>query len=308
MELNSVFTLMSMTKLVTCVGVMQVVERGLIKLDDDVASILPVLAEQQVLHGFDDEGKPILKPRQGTITLRHLLTHSYGQAYPFLDAKTARYFEQTGRPLFGNSKTVEEAFNYPLLFEPGDGFQYSPGVDWAGRIVEELTGTKFEDWMKEHILKPLGISALTFFPEHHPELLSRLVPLALRDAQSGKIVANPAPAASLTVKEAFGGSGLFADMREYFAVMESLLKDDEKLLKKETTDLMFQPHLSPVSKKACIEEFKGADWAVGHFPPTGEYDWGLAGLLTDGDSHELRKKGFQQWSGMYNLSWVSFTL
>lgn len=306
---TTIFPLMSMTKLLTGIAAAQVLDQGLITLETDVSPLVPVLAAQPILTGFDADGAPLLRKRQNTITFRHLLTHAVGQTLPPIDPDvTGRYQARAGVkvvPLHG-AYPIEECFgSTPLLFEPGDEWRYGPGVDWAGVVIEKLTGVSLEAYMRVHIFEPLGIRDLTFFPARHPGMVERIAKPSVRDEATGA----PVPAAPgyggvivdlADIRHCHGGSGLYGSLEEYYKVLESLLLDDEKLLSKETTaSLIFQQQLRaepPLEMPA---------WTVSWVPqPTEGYTWSLAGLLTPaGKLH--RGKGFLQWGGMYNSSWVS---
>ncbi|KAI1418001.1 beta-lactamase family protein [Hypoxylon sp. FL1857] len=298
---DTVMGLASMSKLVTSIAALQLVERGLITLDEDVLPLLPSLAKQEILTGFKDDGEPITRKRQNPITLRLLLTHSAGLGYGFLHPPLAKYAAWRGPQPDG---TVDEAFDTPLLYEPGESYLYSSSIDRAGQLVEKLTGQKLEDYMKQNIFEPLGMDSTTFFPWNHPDIQARRVPMAYREDPTGAVVEKDGePWFSAGKKEAFGGQGLFSTMSDYIKVLHSLLLDDEKLLKKETTALMFKPHLTPKSKEALLKLMETPDWLIGDFPVTNEYDWGLGGILVDGDKHDYRKKGTLIWGGAANLFW-----
>lgn len=319
---TTVFRLTSMTKLVTSVAVAKAVEQGLVTLDADVAPHLPALAAQPILTGFSQvTGEPVLRRRERPITLRHLMTHSYGQAYTFLDpGLTGRWVQQqqqsaggrdTGLNSILGQRGVDETFGYPLVAEPGEGFAYGPGIDWAGRLVEVVAGVPLEEYMRAHIFAPLGVvGGITFFPaRNHPQYPQKMSALSVRDGGTGRAVPAPAGAAGVdpaVVEHCMGGAGLFADMASYLKILESILADDERLLKRETARLLFEPLLSDGGKDraALVDIFRNPDFVVGWTPQPAEvYSWSLAGLVTiGGNAH--RRKGFLQWSGAYNLSWV----
>ncbi|KAI0134465.1 beta-lactamase [Xylariales sp. AK1849] len=302
-ETDTVFLLASMTKLMTTIAALQVVERGLIKLDDDVAGLLPVLAKQEILTGVAEDGVPIMKKRRNPITLRQLLTHSFGGCYDAMSPDIMRYKEHHNFPPTRGS-TIDEIFGLPLVHQPGEGWSYGSGLDWAGKIVEILSGLKLEDYMKQHIWGPLGLNDMTFWPDTRPDIRERLASMTFRDEATGKAVQSRKPfKLSAGVEEACGGQGAFATMTDYTGILHSLLVDDERLLKKETTEMMFKPQLSAASKEALVANFKHPEWAVGHYPDTEEYDWGLGGVLVDGDKHPYRKRGAMLWGGIANLAW-----
>ena len=128
MERDTVFAMASMTKLITTIAALQLVERGRVRLDQDVAPQLPVLAAQPILTSFGDDGVPLLKPRRKPITLRQLLTHSFGGVYGFLSGDIARYRRHLGID-GAQGTTVDELFATPLLYEPGDSWTYGGGLD-----------------------------------------------------------------------------------------------------------------------------------------------------------------------------------
>ncbi|KAI1083996.1 beta-lactamase/transpeptidase-like protein [Whalleya microplaca] len=291
-----------MTKLHTSVAVLQLVERGLITPDEDVSHLIPTFASQEVLDGFTDEGAPITHKRRNPITLRYLLTHSSGAGYTFISKGLEKIAVWKKKPR--NSGTIDEAFDLPLSFEPGEAYEYGSGIDRVGQVVEKLTGQTLEDYMRENIWKPLGLNSTTFFPERNPGIQERRVPMAWRSDATGPVVEKPGqPTLTTGLKEPFGGQGLFATMDDYVKVLYSLLVDDEKLLKRETTAKMFQPQLNPASKASLLEKMKTPEWAVGDFPLTDEYDWGIGGILIDGDKHDYRRNGTLIWSGAANLFW-----
>ena len=151
---GSIFAIASMTKAVTTVAALQLVEAGKLALDQPVAGHLPQLAKLQVLHGFAPEnGKPILKPATRPVTLRHLLTHTSGFAYDNWDEQMFRYVNHGGN---GRNGVL------PLMFEPGTRWQYGSGVDWVGRLVETVSGQNLEQYFQQHILEPLEMMDTSF--------------------------------------------------------------------------------------------------------------------------------------------------
>ncbi|KAI2473483.1 beta-lactamase/transpeptidase-like protein [Annulohypoxylon bovei var. microspora] len=291
-----------MSKLITSIAAAQLVERGLITLDEDVTPLLPSLAKLEILTGFSDDGTPITHKRQKPITLRQLLTHSGGTAYQGFDPLLAKYVAwKKPRPHPG---TVDETFDVPLLHEPGEAYIYGSGIDRAGQVVEKITGQNLEEYMKKNIWQPLGMDSTTFFPREHPDIYARQVLMGFRNSATGAAVETGEEARfSVGPKEPFGGQGIYTTMSDYMKVLHSLLVDDEKLLKKETAAMFFQPQLSPASKASLLKKMRGPDWTIGTFPETDEYDWGLGGILIDGNKHEFRRKNTMIWSGAINMFW-----
>ncbi|KAI6876970.1 hypothetical protein KC318_g17864, partial [Hortaea werneckii] len=153
MEEDAMFLLASMTKLLTSIAALQLVEAGLIKLDDDVSKILPEVGEQKILKGFDGDS-PILEDRKNPLT--HLLSHTSGFGYDLADVGLAKYQKSIGK-VPGDGSTVEETRSHPLLFEPGTAWMYGCSTDWAGKLVERISGMTLEEFMRENMFRLVGV-------------------------------------------------------------------------------------------------------------------------------------------------------
>ena len=138
---NSIFAIASMTKAITTTAAMQLVEQGKVKLHDPVSKYLPELAKLDVLEGFDNAGKPKLRPAAKPVTLHHLLTHTSGFAYDTWDESMMKYNALNGGP---SGATVAPLT--PLIFEPGTRWQYGTGLDWTGKLVEAVSGLTLEQY------------------------------------------------------------------------------------------------------------------------------------------------------------------
>lgn len=160
MREDSLFQIASMTKALTSAAVLQLVERGKLDLDAPVGAILPELAEPQVLDGFDEAGAAILRPARTAVTLRHLLLHTSGCAYPFMNADLLRHAMATGK-MAGGKRT---SLDLPLMFDPGTDWQYGTGIDWAGLAVEAVTGMTLGAWLEKELTGPLGMASTSFRP------------------------------------------------------------------------------------------------------------------------------------------------
>lgn len=294
-----------MTKLLTCIAAMQMIEKGLISLDTDVSTYIPDLAAQPILHGFDDNDKPILTERKNTIKFVHLLTHSAGTAYdkmvPILDKYRQHINDNPEERTTMKTKCV-----YPLLFEPGTYWSYGTGIDWAGKVIEAVTKQSLQQYMDENIFAPLDISRIKFTPHLTKEMSSQAATIALR-IPSGNLVNLPKDK-NIDWKDAecFGGHGGYADLTDYFKILSSLLLDDQVLLSKSSTAVFFSPQLSPQSHTAINKVFTQPEIMalfIGKFPSSTTYDWGVGGVLVDSSNDEHRGKGTLIWSGMPNNFW-----
>lgn len=216
MKDDAIFRIASMTKTVTSVAVMQLVERGKVKLDEPASTYVPELARVQVLEGFDADGKPRLRPPKTAITVRQLLTHTSGFGYEFFDEKLARYVKAGGVPsAFGGG---DAWLNAPLVFDPGTDWEYGISLDWLGRLVEKLSGQTLEQYFHDKIFAPLGMKD-TFF--NVPlEKQGRVVTIHVRNAD-GTLAENAQEFKPITFFS--GGGGLYSTAPDYLKFTRMLL-------------------------------------------------------------------------------------
>ena len=224
---ESIFAIASMTKAVTSVGALQLVEQGKMTLDEPASKHLPELGKLQVLDGFDSAGKPILRPATRPVTLRHLLTHTSGFSY---DTWHEAMFKLTAS---GADAT------HVLAFEPGTKWQYGPSTLWAGRLVEAVSGMDLEKYLQQSVLGPLGMKDTTFiFPK---EKYERLVGRYQREANGSLTpVQRSMPMPPTTYR---GDGGLFSTAPDYLKFTQMILKrgagpGGERILKEKTVALM----------------------------------------------------------------------
>ncbi|OHE92541.1 beta-lactamase family protein [Colletotrichum orchidophilum] len=322
---SSTLWLASATKLITTIAVLQLVERGKVTLDEDVAPHIPALASQQVLTGFtstsDDDARPvpILEPRGNPLTLRHLLTHSAGTTYDFLSPDVIQRWQALNDITPISGANVEERFAHPLVYQPGREWSYSNSIDWAGCVVESVTGVDLETYLRTNIFEPLGLESFTFSrarvagEEEAGEKKkggekgnNTLWPLSEREASTGRVIPHTTGVGidlQRGVEAPLGGQGLYGRMDEYLVILHSLLLDDGRLLRPQTAAGMFRPQLGEASKKSLLEKMEDSSWTVGDLPPTREYDWAFGGLLVDGEAHPRRRPGTLIWGGAANIFW-----
>ena len=214
MAADTVFWIASCTKAITSVAALQLVEQGRIDLDQPLGALLPALATPEVLTGYDANETPITRPARTPLTLRHLLTHTSGFAYDFCSADLARYLAATG-------KTVSplETPDIPLMFEPGERLQYGISIDWAGKLVEAVSGEPFADYVETHILRPLGMSDTTFFPREDQAGRRAAMHQPLPDGGFAAIAFAMPP----TPHFMMGGGGLYSTASDYLTFLSAIL-------------------------------------------------------------------------------------
>ncbi|KAE9965490.1 hypothetical protein EG328_009603 [Venturia inaequalis] len=315
----------SCTKLMTSVSAMQLVERGLLNLDDDIAqTVLPELKGIQILTKMTDEG-PILRPAKNKITLRNLLTHSSGLSYEFThpkmfawkqwsiqQAKKNKAKSQSSDPAYWapfKTRSVDPAVAYlvPLLFEPGEGWTYGYGIDWVGVAVSRVSGLSLGEYMQKNIWTPLGMTSTTFHLENRPDLIPRLASMSTRNDE-GKLepagTGGPMDPFRLGVKES-GGGGSFSTANDYIKFLIAVLQNNGKLFQsRDTLPYMMSPHLKDPAHLAAIHANPMSYGLAGNLPQDTKLDYALGGITNlTAVSTTGRAEGSMQWSGLPNLFW-----
>ncbi|KAH7145702.1 beta-lactamase/transpeptidase-like protein [Dactylonectria estremocensis] len=299
-QANSFTWIASLTKIVTTTSLMQIVERGLVGLDDNVRSLIPELVSMQILRGFEDDGKPILEDNTRPITLRNLLTHTLGLGYDIADPDLVRWSNYVGRTAT-NLDWSREGFNTPLKFAPGDGWYYGAAVDWAAQILEKLTGQPLSEYVQEHIFDPLGIQDSGFWPKKLPQTADRTVTYSFREGDT----LNPGPPSVPREHEIeSGGAGLFSTAHDFAVFLRGLLQG--KLVEEQTLQAMFTPQLNEAQSAmlVAIAYTPGVHEALApEFPAGLAINHGLGGVINVEDVPGKRRKGSLMWSGMCNSRW-----
>jgi methyl acetate hydrolase len=290
---DSLFRIASMTKPVTSVALMQLVEQGRLGLDDPVDKYLPELAAPKVFESFDAAtGEYRLRPASRPITVRHVLTHTSGLAYPFTSA-TWRDF----KPRAGETY----AFGGPLLFDPGERWHYSTSTDVVGRLVEVVSGQKLEDYFRQNIFTPLKMTDTSYNvpQEKGPRLVAQQQRAG--DRMDGAIVLQPTQL-GLTIPAPIGGGGLASTANDYGRFMRMFLNNGElegqRVLKAETVALMGQNHIGNIAMPALKTHLpRSADFS---FIAEGRDKWGLGFLITADQVPGKRSPGSLSWGGINN--------
>ncbi|SFF48640.1 CubicO group peptidase, beta-lactamase class C family [Methylobacterium sp. yr596] len=251
MEADTIVRIYSMTKPLTSVAILMLYEEGLFQLDDPITRFLPEFRDMRVLVG-GSRAKPETVPAERDITFRDLLTHTSGLSYGFMDATLVdRMYREEGVD-FQTAETslaavVGKAASLPLLAQPGAEWNYSIATDVLGHLVAVISGKSFDDFLRERIIRPLGMVDTDF---HVPaEKISRFASnyalgeggrlTLIDDAREGRY-ARPRTVPS-------GGGGLVATAADYARFCRFVLGGGEldgvRLLGAKTVELMTANHL-----------------------------------------------------------------
>lgn len=302
MTLDTVFRIASMTKLVTSIAAMQLVEQGKLGLNDPVPAIDPALSAPQVLDGFDASGAPMLRPAKGPITLRHLLTHTAGFSYEQWDANMARYVKASGMPSTSTGKLA--SLRMPLVFEPGERWEYGINIDWVGLIVESVSGLKLDAYVQEFICKPLGMRDTGFVTS--PEQRARQASVHQRQVDGSL---QPQPLETPFVPEFWaGGGGLYSTATDYLTLLQAILHDGAlngvRILKPEIVALMSRNQIGDIEAGILKTTAPARSTDVDFFPGI-SLKWGLGTMINVQAGANGRSPGSLTWAGLFNTHyWI----
>lgn len=309
-----------MTKLIMSVSLMQLVENGLIGLNDDVRGLVPQLEAMQILDGFDCAGKPILRNNTDPITLKYavhltisciyaesadetphrriLLTHTTGLEYDALSPDLQRWSEAVNRTASSADGNLE-GFTTPLVFAPGTSWVYGTSLDWAGVVLEALTKTTLGAYFRENIFGPLDMLDTGFFPHEVPQVADRTAAWAYRNETGTGFTTGPAWKTDTPDFES-GGSGLYSTAADYAKFLSGLLSG--QIVSEPTLDEMFRPQLDETVAGA-LESLAHSAGYVPEIPVGTPLNHGLGGVINMADIPGRRSAGSMMWTGAVNSRW-----
>ncbi len=295
---DAIFYTASMTKAVTGAAIMQLIEQGRLFLGAPAAEVLPELADVQVLEGFDDDGNPRLRPPKRAMTLRHLLTHTSGFGYDVWNKEILEYQRQLG--LAERGRGMRADLKRPLLFDPGERWNYSIAIDWAGLMLEAVTGQRLDDYMAEHLFAPLGMVDTGFrVPE---EKRPRQMTVHRRQEDGSLTPEAPMPPEPVGDMDR-GGGGLFSTVADYGAFVRMILNkgelNGERVLKPETVAEMGRNHIGDIRTVRSVSYLPEISNDFDFFPEVPKA-WGLTFQINLEQAPTGRSAGSLAWAGLTN--------
>jgi methyl acetate hydrolase len=296
MDVDTVMAMASMTKTVTAVAALQLVERGLIALDQPVGEFVPWLGAPQVMDGVGPDGSFNFRPARTPITLRHLLSHSSGLGHETWSGDLLRHKQRMNLPLLGSQTNA--SLETPLLFEPGTGWQYSIGLEWTGKVIEAISGETLGGYLGRHVTGPLGMADTQFGPL--PRQRERLAGVFQREADGSL---SPRDFAILPGEYESGGGGLYGTVSDYLVFLRMLLNrgrlGEVEILRPETIELMESEQIASLSVARMATMIPRDSY---DFEPSGGLaaGWNLAGLILREASPHGRPAGSWGWGGLTN--------
>lgn len=284
MTKDVLFRIASMTKPITAIGIMQLVEEGKLKLDDAVEKHLPEFKGQMLVEKRDKDTLLLKKPSR-PITLRDLLTHTSG--LPNFPPGLSDIYGQRHHTLAEMTIAMAQR---PLDFEPGSKWSYcNSGIDTLGRIIEVVAGMPFEDYMAKRIFTPLGMKATSFYPQENAAIAT------LYGVKDGKLSPTDKPLIGPVkgAKHPIPAGGLYStgeDLAKLYQVMLHMGKNGEsRLLSEDSVKEMTKLQTGELPTGFTTGMGFGLGWAVVRKPE------GVTGMLSPGTYGHGGAFGTQGW-------------
>jgi CubicO group peptidase (beta-lactamase class C family) len=296
MRRDTICRFYSMSKPITSVAIMMLVEENKLQLDDPASKYLPELAGVKVFVRENGDKLELESPRR-EMTIRDLLRHTSGLTYGFFgNTPVDRRYVTAGilSPESNLAEMITKLGSLPLLYQPGTQFNYSVSCDVLGRVVEVASGKSFDEFLSERIFKPLRMTDTAFYVP--AEKLDRFATnYGPKTGGSGlQVVDAPATSAFASKPRLLsGGGGLVSTASDYMRFCQMMLNrgtlDDVRLLRAESVEMMTHNQLPPEAYPIGIAGIKrpGVGFGLGFsvitervdaapYLPLGEYGWGGA--------------------------------
>ena len=299
MTTDTVCAIFSTTKAIAGTACLQLVEDGRLDLDAPAKNYVPEIGDLQVLDGFDDNGDPMLRPPKRDVTTRMLLLHTAGFGYDFFNEKYNKLAEDHGQPSVVTASKA--ALMTPLLFDPGDEWEYGSNIDWAGQVVEGITGKRLGEVMSERILEPLGMDSTSF--DLSGEMRSRMALIHSRSDDGSLALLDFELPADPEVHMA--GHGLYSTVEDYCKFIRMWLNDGmgpggQRIVSRETVAMAAQNGLGEMKIKGLPGVIPFLSNYAEFFPGMPK-SWALTFMINDEDAPTGRPAGALAWAGLANL-------
>ncbi len=296
---DTVMAIFSTTKAVTGVAALQLVEDGKLDLDAPAETYAPAIGKLQVIDGFDAAGEPRLRAPKRKITTRMLLLHTAGLGYDFFNETYNRLATEKGQPSVVTA--TKAALQSPLLFDPGDAWEYGSNIDWAGQVVEGITGKRLGEVMAERIFAPLGMTSTAFTMT--PDMRARRAAIHQREAD-GSLKPMPDFELPQPPEVDMGGHGLYGTVPDYMRFIRMWLNDgagdNGRVLKAETVRMAEKNGLGKMKIRVLPGVIPSLSNDAEFFPGQSK-SWALSFMVNDEMAPTGRPAGALGWAGLANL-------
>ncbi|WP_246525597.1 serine hydrolase domain-containing protein [Thalassovita aquimarina] len=280
-------------------GALQCVEEGLLDLDAPAREYAPAIGELQVIDGFDAAGAPVLRAPKSDVTTRQLMLHTAGFGYDFFNETYKRLAEEHGQPsvVTGSRAAIET----PLLFDPGERWEYGANIDWVGQVVEGIRGKRLGDVMAERVFARLGMDDITF--TRSDGMKARTATIHARD-DDGSLTPMDDFALPDDPEVHMGGHGLYGTVTDYMKFIRMWLNDgagpNGRVLKPETVDWAVKGGLVPPQKVTMLPGVIANLSNDAEFFPGQQKDWSYTFMINSEEAPTGRPAGSIGWAGLAN--------
>ena len=295
---DTVCAIFSTTKAIAGTVALMLMQEGALDMDAPAREYAPAIGELQVLDGFAEDGSPRLRTPKREITTRMLLTHTAGFAYDFFNESYFKLAQEHGQPSVITASHA--SIRTPLLFDPGERWEYGSNVDWAGQVIEGITGKRLGEAMRERILDPLGMTSTAFTMSD--DMRSRLASIHQR-ADDGSIE----PLDLILPQDPeihMAGHGLYSTAEDYVRFIRMWLNDgagpDGQILDPKTVDLATANHLGDLKVKMLPGVIPALSNDAEFFPGMPK-SWAITFMINEEDAPTGRPAGSLAWAGLANL-------
>ena len=298
MTTDSAFAIFSTTKAITGTAILQLVEEGKLDLDAPARTYAPEIGELKVIDGFGDNGEPLLRTPNRDITTRMLMLHTAGLGYDFFNETYNRLAQEKDQPSVITASKA--SLMTPLLFDPGDKWEYGTNIDWCGQVVEGITGKRLGEVFETRIFEPLGITDTTF--HLNDGLRSRLAQMHAR-GEDGSLTPMEFELPS-DPEVHMGGHGLYGTVGDYMKFIRMWLNDGEgpngRVLKPETVQMAVKNHLGDKKVTMLPGVIPSLSNDAEFFPGLSK-SWSFSFMVNDDEAPTGRPAGAIGWAGLANL-------
>jgi CubicO group peptidase (beta-lactamase class C family) len=261
MERDTICRVYSMSKIITCVATLILMEDGKYNLDDPVAKYLPELKDIKVWTGGTQE-EPKLEALKRPITIKHLLTHTSGLMYDFMgnDPLTKMWAAADLWNGPGLSNFVAKLGKLPLKHQPGDAYTYGVNQDVQGALIERVSGQRFGAFLEERIFRPLGMKDTGFdVPESKMNRLAKTYKLVDGKFVEDKPLIDTWPEVGRGIEA--GGAGIFSTAGDFARFAQMLCNggtlEGKRILGRKTVELMTADHMVTLPNNQAATRQKG---------------------------------------------------
>jgi methyl acetate hydrolase len=298
MTTDTVFAIFSTTKAITGTAVLQLVEEGRLDLDAPAKQYAPDIGRLQVIDGFDAGGEPKLRAPKRDVTTRMLLLHTAGLGYDFFNETYNRLAREKGQPSVVTSSKA--ALTTPLLFDPGERWEYGSNIDWCGLVVEGIAGKRLGAVFESRIFGPLGMADTAF--SMTDDMRRRVAGMHARGADGSlapmEFELPPEPEVHM------GGHGLYGTVGDYMRFIRMWLNDGNgehgRVLKPETVRMAERNHLGDAKITPLPGVIRSLSNDAEFFPGQAK-SWAFTFMVNDEPAPTGRPAGALGWAGLANL-------